>query len=69
MFLNNHIYTANVECDEVCFAKIFPMNNKKKIVVRDLWLHKDVGTTLNSWIAKDVPNFGGSMMYKFTLSE
>ena len=64
VFVNNHFTTADVTCDTSCFSKMFPSVGQV-VNVRDLWKHRVVGTTKDSFTAKGIPGNGGSAMFRF----
>ena len=57
--------SSDVKCDEACVAKTGLAG--KKVAVRDLWEHKDLGSqTLTTLTAKALPAEGGVQMLVLT---
>jgi len=65
-FLNNASTDQDITCDATCFANM-GISKTVNLRVRDLWLHKDLGTTNGaSYTAKGVGASGSSVVLKFT---
>jgi alpha-galactosidase len=64
-FLNNHPLSANLTCDQSCFAKMGFTSGT--LAVRDLWAHASVGTiTAPFSYSTMVPPQGASVTLTFT---
>jgi len=65
VFLNNSPKDMDITCDNACFAQM-KFNPTVKLVVRDLWQHKNVGViTPGTYAASGVPANGGCAMFIF----
>jgi len=67
IFFNNAASDSNIICDATCLSKA-GFASSDSLNVRDLWLHKDLGTIKASsgYTAQGVPKDGGSTLLKFT---
>jgi len=66
VFLNVGASSSNTTCDASCFQQM-GFTPSTQLVVRDLWQHKNIGTTTAStYTVYNIPPQGGSVMLKFT---
>ncbi|XP_065176638.1 uncharacterized protein LOC135806390 [Sycon ciliatum] len=66
VFLNNGKDDVDMTCDAACFAPT-GFDASTSFTVRDLWLHKDIGTgTGSNYTVSKVPANGGSVMLKLS---
>eukprot|EP01120_Amphizonella_sp_Union-15-10_P009643 TRINITY_DN36_c0_g1_i1.p1 TRINITY_DN36_c0_g1~~TRINITY_DN36_c0_g1_i1.p1 ORF type:complete len:414 (-),score=103.15 TRINITY_DN36_c0_g1_i1:32-1273(-) len=63
IFLNNDSSDSDIACDETCWSAI-GFTRGQQVTVRDLWLHKEVGTATGSFTARAVPKNGGSTLVR-----
>jgi len=67
LFLNNADAAASVVCDRTCFSYLGWNNTAQVLRVRDLWQHKDIGTTtVGQGYSPSVEANGASLIFKFT---
>eukprot|EP01097_Dermamoeba_algensis_P006633 TRINITY_DN4135_c0_g1_i1.p1 TRINITY_DN4135_c0_g1~~TRINITY_DN4135_c0_g1_i1.p1 ORF type:complete len:182 (+),score=32.47 TRINITY_DN4135_c0_g1_i1:36-548(+) len=64
IFLNNGPTAANITCDGSCFAAI-GIPSTETFIVRDLWLHQNIGKMAGGTYTALVPPNGASVTLKF----
>jgi len=65
LFMNMANKHADLKCDKKCFNAL-GLNSSSKFKVRDLWLHRDIGSFGIPFHANKVKPDGGSVTFKFT---